>query len=146
MKKNTKNHVTVNFFNPTSEGPEHWKNILVAHVPKLYTGKVLIRKAGNRGGLQYHRFKNEAQYLYSGELLVEYDEGDGRLSKKIIRAGESWHIPPRAVHRETAITDCIIFEVSTPHFNDRVRMEKEYGLETDPNPAPSTRIDEVIFK
>ena len=137
---------TVRFFTPESEGPDHWKNILVAHVPGLFTGKMLTRGAGHKGGLQYHRVKNEAQYLFSGEMLVEYDAGDGKLSQKIIRAGEAWHIPPCAVHRETAITDCIIFEVSNPIFNDRVRVEKEYGLSADDGPALSTTIDEIIEK
>ena len=146
MNETKKDHVTINFFNPTSEGPEHWKSILIAHVPGLYTGKILIRKIGHRGGLQYHRKKNEAQYLFSGELMVEYDAGDGKLSKKTVKAGESWHIPPGAVHRETAISDCIIFEVSNPVFNDRVRVDKEYGLEPDSDPAPTTTPDQIIFK
>ncbi len=137
---------TVHFFTPESEGPEHWKNILVAHVPSLFTGKVLVRSAGHRGGLQYHRVKNEAQYLFSGTMLVEYDTGDGVLSQKTIQAGEAWHIPPGAVHRETALTDSVIFEVSNPVFNDRVRVEETYGIEPDPNPAPTTSFDDIVEK
>lgn len=146
MKKNKKNHITVRFFKPEKVGPPHWMNILVAHAPGLYTGKVLIRKAGHRGGFQKHHLKNESGYIFSGKILFRYDNGDGKVSEKILGPGNSVHIPPGAVHQEEALEDTIIFETSTPHFNDRVRMEKEYGLEVDPDPAPSTTIDEVIFK
>ena len=107
--------MNVSFFKPKDVAPRDWgQEILVAHVPGLYTGKVLIMKAGTSGGLQYHRKKDEWGYLYSGELLVEYDSGDGKLLQKKLVAGDCVHIPPEAVHRETAITDCVIFEVSNP--------------------------------
>lgn len=117
----------IEFFEPQVWEREWGEEILVAHVPGLYTGKILKMKAGTRGGLQYHRKKNEAGYLYSGEMLLEYDAGDGLITKVRLAAGSSIHIPPGAVHRETALTDCIIFEVSTPVFNDRVRVEDLYG-------------------
>ena len=40
---------------------------------------------------------------------------------------------------------CKIIEVSTPHFNDRVRVEKKYNLPSEGG-LPSTRINEVILK
>ena len=136
-------HVTVEFFTPTDVGPRVWgREILVAHVPGLYTGKVLLMKAGTKGNLQRHQLKNESGYVYSGELLVRYDAGDGKLSERKVVAGESLHIPPGAVHQEEALTDCVIFETSTPHFNDRVRMEQEYGLEMTEG-LPSTTLDQI---
>jgi len=36
------------------------------------------------------------------------------------------------------VTDCVFFEASTPHFNDRERMEAQYGL-PDTGGLPSTR-------
>ncbi|MBI3274142.1 MAG: hypothetical protein HYZ69_03280 [Candidatus Colwellbacteria bacterium] len=117
----------IKYFTPQVWEREWGEEILVIHVPGLYTGKILKMKAGTRGGLQFHRKKNEAGYLYSGELLFEYDTGDGVLKKRMLVSGTSIHIPPGAVHRETAITDCIIFEVSNPVFNDRVRVEDRYG-------------------
>ncbi len=106
------------------------QEIVVIHTPD-YTGKLLKMKKGTRGGLQYHRTKNEAQYMLSGEMMLEYDKGDGTLSTMTIIAGQSWHIPPGAVHRETALTDCVILEVSNPVFNDRVRVEEKYGEKFD---------------
>ena len=46
------------------------------------------------------------------------------------------------MHQEEALTDCIIIEASTPHFNDRVRSEKDYGL-IDGRGLPTTLPDEI---
>jgi len=132
-RKNTESaHVTVEFITPEDVGPRDWgREILFVHAKGKYTGKILEMKAGTKGGLQYHREKDEAAYLFSGKLLVRYDSGDGTLTEVIMNSGQSMHIPPGAVHQEEALTDCIIFEVSTPVFDDRVRVEKEYGLEME---------------
>jgi mannose-6-phosphate isomerase-like protein (cupin superfamily) len=98
--------------------------------------------AGTRGGLQYHQKKDEAGYVISGEMLLEYDDGKGKIASKKLSAGESIHIPPGAVHRETAITDCVIFEISNPVFNDRVRMEESYGEKIEGG-MPTTKPEEV---
>lgn len=137
-------HIIVEFTTPKDVGPRNWgREILVAHVPGLYTGKVLMINAGSKGGLQYHHLKNECAYLYSGEMWFYYDAGDGKLQRKKMVAGDSVHIPPGAVHREEAITDCVIFETSTPHFNDRVRVEERYGETIPEGGLPTTSIDQV---
>lgn len=142
-----KPHVSVEFFTPEDVGPRNWgREILIAHLPGFYTGKLLIMNAGARGGLQYHQLKNEFAYLYSGEMWFEYDSGEGNLLRRKLVAGDSVHIQPGVVHREEAITDCIIFETSTPHFNDRVRVEEKYGEEIPAGGLPSTSITEVVTK
>lgn len=138
---------TVKFFTPEDVGPRDWgREILVAHSKYKYIGKVLFMKAGTKGGLQMHRVKDETGYLFSGELLVRFDNGKGYLREYTMIAGESIHIPPGAVHQEEAITDCVIFETSNPVFNDRVRMEEVYGLETPEGGLPSTKVTEIEIK
>ena len=131
--ENTKpEHVTVKIFTPEDVGPRAWgREILVAHSRGKYTGKILMYNAGAKGGLQYHRLKDETSYLFSGEMLLRYDTGDGHLTETKISAGQSVSIPAGAVHQEEALTDCIIFEASTPVFDDRVRMEEQYGLKRE---------------
>ena len=102
-------------------------------------------KKGKKGGLQYHHKKNECGYILSGRLIVRFDKGHGKLNKKILKAGDVFHFPPGSVHQEEALTECQIIEASTPHFNDRVRVEKKYGLPTEDG-LPSTHKSKIIFK
>ena len=48
----------------------------------------------------------------------------------------------QVVHQEEALTDCLIIEASTPHYNDRVRVEKKYFLAEEPG-LESTSIEDV---
>ncbi len=131
------------FPQPEDMGPRDWgKETLLVLVPGEFSLKKLFVKAGSKGGLQYHHKKNECGYLVSGQMIIRYDEGNGILSEKIINAGDSFHFPPGAVHQEEAVTDCVIIEASTPHFNDRVRMEEQYGMIINGG-LPSTTVDEV---
>jgi len=137
-------HVDVKFFTPEDVGPRAWgREILVAHIPGVCTGKVLMMNAGAKGGLQRHQLKNESAYLFAGEMIFRYDVGDGVVREKLLKAGDAVHIPPGAMHQEEAVTDCIIFETSSPHFNDRVRMESQYGLSIPEGGLPTTTIDQI---
>ena len=121
----------VNFFKSKKIGKRDWgEEILVNWIPKKLTLKILKMKKGKMGGLQYHRKKNECGHILSGKLLIRYDDGKGKLIKKICKKGDNFHFPPYSVHQEVALTDCIIVEASTPYFNDRVRVEKKYNLPT----------------
>ena len=103
-----------------------------------YLGKVLRMKAGTAGGLQYHVEKDETFHLFSGRAIVRSDNGHGRLNVTMMLPGQSFHIPPGAVHQVEAIEDCVFFEASTRHYNDRVRVEGKYGL-PEGGGLPSTR-------
>mgnify|MGYP001583425484 FL=1 len=109
---------------------------VVAETPD-YTGKILLYRAGRAGGLQYHVRKDETFCLHSGEAWVDFDDGSGRLTRRPMTAGMSFRIPPGAVHRFEAITDCVVFEASTNVRDDRVRMEAWFG-EPDVGGLPST--------
>lgn len=140
---NEDENTRVRFYRPEDVGRREWgRETLVAHAPGLYIGKILEIRAGARGGLQKHHLKNECGYVVSGTLIFRYDDGDGTLRERTMGPGDCVHIPPGAVHQEEAVTDCVIFEVSTPHFNDRVRMEEEYGLEPGGG-LPSTEPGDV---
>lgn len=129
-------------FNP-EVWPRPWgEEVLVIHT-ELYTGKLLKMKKGTRGGLQKHRVKDEAQYVLSGSLLLEYDEGDGVIRSLTLGPGQALHIPPGTVHRETALEDSVIFEVSNAVFNDRERCEPLYGEEIPAGGLPTTSLDEI---
>ena len=118
---------------------------LLALVSKQFSVKRLKIKAGNKGGLQYHRFKDEVAIMISGQMLIRYDLGDKILQEKIVKAGEVVHFPTGLVHQEESITDCEIIEASSPHFNDRVRVEENYGFGS-PKGLPTTLETEVEIR
>lgn len=111
--------------------------VLVAHT-ETYIGKVLMMNKGTKGGLQYHVEKDETFFLFSGSAIVRSGE-DGKLFETLMLPGQSYHVPPGAVHQVEAVTACVFFEASTPHFDDRVRVEEQYGL-IDTGGLPTTRI------
>ena len=100
---------------------------IVAETP-TYLGKVLRMTAGTAGGLQYHVEKDETFHLVSGRAIVRSDDGHGQLAVVLMLPGQSYHIPPGAAHQVEALDDCVLFEASTPHYDDRVRVEERYGL------------------
>lgn len=102
------------------------REILVAQT-EHFIGKILLMNAGAAGGLQRHRHKVEAFFLDEGQAFVDYDAGDGTLTRLVMAPGMTVQVPAGAVHRVTAITSCKFIEWSTPVFNDRVRCEAEYG-------------------
>ena len=143
--KNTFDHSVV-FPVAQSVGERPWgTEDILALVSKQFSVKRLKIKAGNKGGLQYHRFKDEVAIMISGQMLIRYDLGDKILKEKIVNAGEVVHFPPGLVHQEEAITDCEIIEASSPHFNDRVRMEEAYGFEKSQG-LPTTQEEDIEVK
>ena len=144
MKKKKINSKTI--FPLTKKiGKRDWgSEYLLALIPKILSLKKLIIKKGKKGGLQYHRLKNECGYLLKGKLLIRYVGKNKKLKKKILTKGSVFHFPPNFIHQEEALTDCEIIEASSPHFNDRVRVDKYFGLKEQG--LPTTKRKEVVFK
>jgi mannose-1-phosphate guanylyltransferase len=112
-----------------SMGPREWgEEILLVLANGKYSMKRLYIKAGKYGGLQYHRQKDEASYIVSGKMVLRYENEEGILVDKEVGPGDWFHFPNGCIHQEIAITDVVRIEVSTPHFNDRVRVENMFGI------------------
>ena len=132
------------FSKPESVGERLWgKEEVLETSSGKWIMKRLFIKAGSKGGLQYHRLKDEGGILISGKLLIRYSDENSNLIETTISEGQSFHFPPYCIHQEEAITDCIIIEVSTPHFNDRIRMEKHFNQEEEPG-LPSTKYSDIV--
>lgn len=132
------------FPTPISVGPREWgEEVLLAHAPDKWTLKKITMLAGAEGGLQFHHLKDEGGIMLYGEMEIIYDDGTGFLASRRVFSGDSFHFPPGCVHKARAITACAYYEVSTPHFNDRVHVEKEYGLGEEKGGLPSTRLEDV---
>jgi mannose-6-phosphate isomerase-like protein (cupin superfamily) len=92
-----------------------------------YVGKILHINRGHKLSLQYHVIKEETIFVQSGKMNLVIENEQGVLTEVLLCAGESHHIPTGRKHRMIAVEDCDVFEVSTPHLDDVVRLEDGYG-------------------
>jgi len=93
-----------------------------------YAGKVLFITAGSQLSLQYHEQKDEAFLVQDGALELVLGKGEDQRVERL-GPGESRRITPGTIHRFRAVTDCTLFEVSTPELEDVVRIEDDFGRE-----------------
>lgn len=106
----------------------NWGQEITVVKTATHCGKVLKRKAGTKGGFQFH-MKEESHYLVEGRMLLRSIK-QGKVVETEVEAGSAWTVSPGTVHQEEALTDCTVFEVSDPTENDR------YAIEPDPGGLP----------
>ena len=92
-----------------------------------YAAKILHIKSGHKLSLQYHRQKEETIFLQSGRMILVIEDEGGELREVTLSAGQAHHIAVGRRHRMIALEDCDVFEVSTNHLDDVVRLEDSYG-------------------
>jgi mannose-6-phosphate isomerase len=116
-------------FEPRRVG-KPWGYELIWAETDEYVGKILFVRAGQSLSLQFHNVKDESWYVQSGRAEVELAEPGVKITEtEVIGPGEAFRIRPGTVHRIRALEDTTVFEVSTPHLQDVVRLEDEYGRE-----------------
>ena len=97
-------------------GEEHWI------VNREYCGKKLLLKRGFRCSIHQHPKKDETFHLESGLVWLEISE-EGRL----LRPGDSVHLPPRTPHRFSGIEDSVFYEFSTHHSDEDCLRDEPSG-------------------
>lgn len=112
-----------------------WGHELIFAVTKDYVGKILVIKAGHQLSLQFHKVKEETIFLRSGVMKFLIENDNGVVEEHLLTAGKSFHILPNRKHRMVSVEDCEVFEVSTPHLDDVVRLEDSYGRAPDSGSA-----------
>jgi hypothetical protein len=92
--------------------------------------KIEIR-SGTKTSLQYHRFKKETNLLYGGQAKLHFKNNelkdndqvsDQDISSIEISAGVAVDVRPMTLHRIESITDITLYEASTDHLDDVVRV------------------------
>lgn len=98
-----------------------------------YTGKIMHIKAGKRQSLQIHDQKQETYFLSSGKAGVIIENPQGQLESIEFEKGKGYTTQLGQKHRIFAITDCDVWEVSTPEIGTTYRLEDDYqrGDETE---------------
>lgn len=105
-----------------------------------YTGKIMHLNTGTRQSLQIHDKKVETYYLGSGRGGVIIENSKGEMEEIEFETGKGYTTKVGQKHRIFAITDCDIWEVSTPETGTTYRLEDDYKrpdeteeLRKDPN-------------
>ncbi len=104
-----------------------WGYQLLFTITEPYSGAVDVIWKGHSLSLQYHRQRDETLFLHQGRLQVELEDETGVMRTFGLQPGQSIHFLPLRRHRISALEDSVIFEVSTPHTDDVVRLADRYG-------------------
>lgn len=112
---------------PIQRVEKPWGYELIWARTKDYVGKVLHINRGHRLSLQYHRVKEETLFVARGRMTLVYENDQGSLEEVTLSEGEAHHISVGRRHRMIAVEDTDVFEVSTSHLDDVVRIEDGYG-------------------
>lgn len=104
-----------------------WGYELIWAKTKDYVGKILHINKGHQLSLQYHVQKEETIFISSGLMKFLIEDDNGVIQEVILKPGEAHHTLPKRKHRMIALEDTDVFEVSTPHLDDVVRLEDGYG-------------------
>jgi mannose-6-phosphate isomerase-like protein (cupin superfamily) len=115
-----------------------WGHEIVWAKTKDYVGKILFILTGHKLSLQYHKVKEETIHLESGLMDLEYEVSPGTMKTIRLVAGDTYHIEPKRKHRMVAVLDCRVYEVSTPHLEDVVRIQDSYGRAAEAPPVKVT--------
>ena len=105
--------------------------LILTHETLPYTSKIMHILAGKRLSLQIHDKKIETYYLASGKcnLIIENDKGE--LTTIHLENGKGYTVLPGQKHRHQAVTDCDVFEASTPELGNTYRLEDDYSRSTE---------------
>ncbi len=105
-----------------------WGYEIVYGLTDRYCGELLFIREGEQLSLQFHREKDEVIYLHEGRIELEISApGDSVRESEVVVAGGAYRIKPGMVHRWRALEDTVVLEVSTPHLEDVVRLDDDYG-------------------
>ncbi len=92
-----------------------------------YTWKIMHIDAGKRQSLQVHDQKEETYFLGSGRGGVTIENSKGEMETIEFEVNKGYTTKVGQKHRLFAITDCNIWEVSTPETVTTYRLEDDYN-------------------
>lgn len=94
-----------------------------------YAFKRIVLRSGFRTSLQYHEHKRETNLLVLGQARLHFASEAGSVSGptkcETIEPVSAIDVEPGILHRIEAVTDVTLFEVSTPHLDDVIRVSDD---------------------
>jgi len=106
--------------------PKGWGEEIIITNNNLYCGKLLKFNKGMMFSMHFHMIKDETWYVDKGEFLYRWIDTDtAELYEQKLVVGDVVRQYPGQPHQLEALTDGVIFEVSTQHFDsDSYRVWK----------------------
>ena len=111
-------------------GYEIW---ITGEHPGYCLKKIFIKK-GTKTSLQYHKIKRETNVLFEGTARLYYKIKPEVNNDLVCNDDLAFYemnpisiidIYPETVHRLEAISDILLYEVSTPHLDDIIRISDD---------------------
>ena len=115
-------------------GYEKW---LTGSVNKNFAFKKIFLKRGTKTSLQYHVKKVETNFLFEGKAKLHFLDKKISLNKKNflkiknavknkkLNSGSIINVRPKTIHRLQAVSNLMLYEVSSPHLSDVIRVSDE---------------------
>jgi mannose-6-phosphate isomerase len=105
-----------------------------------YMAKILHINKGARLSLQAHDAKSETWTVHQGTAGVLIENAEGELEQIELKPGVGYTSRLGQRHRLIGVTDCDVFEASTPEIGTTWRLEDDYArpdeteeMRADPN-------------
>ena len=99
--------------------PKGWGEELIIENNEMYCGKLLIFKKGCKFSMHYHLIKDETWYVDRGEFLYRWiDTESAETIEQKLKVGDVVRQRVGQPHQLIAVTDGVVFEVSTQHFDE----------------------------
>lgn len=103
---------------PSCNVPKGWGHEIIFENNELYCGKLLVFKKGCKFSMHYHMIKDETWYVQEGEFLYRWINTEtAEVVTETLVVGDSVRQLPGQPHQLEALTDGVVFEVSTEHFD-----------------------------
>jgi mannose-6-phosphate isomerase-like protein (cupin superfamily) len=99
--------------------PKGWGSEIIFENNELYCGKLLNFKKGAKFSMHYHLIKDETWFVKEGEFIYRYiNTNNADVIQINLKEGDTVRQLPGQPHQLEDLTDGVIFEVSTQHFDD----------------------------
>jgi mannose-6-phosphate isomerase len=113
--------------NPAVVTEKPWGREVLLAVNAFYAFKEIVVLNGARTSLQSHLEKVESVFVVEGQMLLEFGLTSDSLESVTLSSGDAYSLAAGEIHRVTGLTDVRYLEASSPHLDDVVRHEDDYG-------------------
>jgi mannose-6-phosphate isomerase-like protein (cupin superfamily) len=113
--------------NVVIETEKPWGRELLLAENSFYAMKEITVKQGARTSLQSHVEKVESVLVVEGEMILEFGPDMDSLESVGLGPGDAYSLVAGEIHRVTGVTEVRYVEASSPHLDDVVRHEDDYG-------------------